>query len=60
MSDTPDDMLDEFGLDKEKWSLVSARKSTWQSGNGDWLEARRVSLAKSHPEAVALTINVKE
>jgi predicted phosphodiesterase len=39
------DILKEFELDPNSWRVVSVRKSRWQTYNGEWLEAARVSLA---------------
>ena len=39
------DILKEFELDPNSWRVVSVRKSRWQTYNGEWLEAARISLA---------------
>lgn len=38
------EILAEFDLDPNAWSVESLRKSRWQNHAGDWLEAYRVSL----------------
>lgn len=38
-------LLAEFDLDPKVWTITSARKSTWQSGDR-WLEARRCSFKR--------------
>ena len=38
-------LLAEFDLDPAVWTIVSARKSQWQSGD-KWLEARKVSFRR--------------
>jgi hypothetical protein len=40
------ELLAEFELDPAVWEITSARKSTWQSPSGQWLEARKVSFRK--------------
>ena len=42
-----EDILKEFELDPNSWAVTSLRKSRWQTYNGEWLEAVRVSLAPS-------------
>lgn len=37
-------LLKEFDLDPNHWSIVSLRKSRWQTHNGEWLEAFRATL----------------
>ena len=39
------DILTEFDLDPNSWSVTSYRKSRWQTYSGEWLEAYRLSLA---------------
>lgn len=43
---TPDaiEILSEFGLNPDEWRVTGVRKSKWQTYNGDWLEAYRVSV----------------
>lgn len=45
--ESPDvqEILKEFDLDVNFWTVTSVRKSRWQTFNGDWLEASRLSLA---------------
>jgi predicted phosphodiesterase len=38
------EMFKDFDLDPEVWTVISIRKSRWQTFNGDWLEAARVSV----------------
>jgi len=38
------DMFKDFDLDPEVWTVISIRKSRWQTFNGDWLEAARVNV----------------
>lgn len=38
------EILNEFDLDADAWSVESLRKSRWQNHAGDWLEAYRVTL----------------
>lgn len=38
------DLLVEFDLDPEAWSVTSLRKSRWQNHAGEWLEAFRATL----------------
>jgi len=38
------EILGEFDLDPNAWTVQSLRKSRWQNHAGDWLEAYRVSL----------------
>jgi hypothetical protein len=47
---SPDDMLAEFDLSPDDWTVVSGRRSAWQRPDGEWLEAKRVSIARAHPE----------
>jgi predicted phosphodiesterase len=45
------EMFKDFNLDPEVWTVISIRKSRWQTFNGDWLEAARVNVkpaSKSH------------
>lgn len=44
---TPDseDLLKEFDLDPDSWTVTSVRRSRWQKYDGEWLEAYRLSLA---------------
>jgi len=37
-------ILEDFDLDPSSWTVSSYRKSRWQSANGEWLEAYRLSL----------------
>ena len=39
------EVLEEFGLDPNAWSVTSLRRSRWQTYSGEWLESVRVSLA---------------
>lgn len=47
--DIPDaaSILNEFDLNPESWVVTGLRRSRWQSANGEWLEAFRVSLKPS-------------
>jgi predicted phosphodiesterase len=38
------ELLAEFNLDPESWSVTSLRRSRWQKYDGEWLEAYRVNL----------------
>jgi len=38
------EMFKDFDLDPEVWTVISIRKSRWQTFNGDWLEAARVNV----------------
>lgn len=38
------EILTEFDLDPDSWSVGSLRKSRWQNHAGEWLEAYRVTL----------------
>jgi predicted phosphodiesterase len=38
------ELLSEFNLDPESWSVTSLRRSRWQKYDGEWLEAYRVNL----------------
>jgi len=38
------EMFKDFNLDPEVWTVISIRKSRWQTFNGDWLEAARVNV----------------
>lgn len=39
------ELLKEFGLEPEHWTVLSLRRSRWQNHAGDWLEAARVSVS---------------
>jgi predicted phosphodiesterase len=39
-----EEMFKDFNLDPEVWTVISIRKSRWQTFNGDWLEAARVNV----------------
>lgn len=41
-------LLKEFDLDPNEWSVSSIRKSRWQNHAGDWLEAYRATLVPAH------------
>ncbi len=41
-------LLQEFELDPDAWSIVSLRKSRWQTHSGEWLEAFRATLKPFH------------
>ena len=45
---TPDEqeMFDQFGMDSQEWTILTLRRSSWQSATGDWLEAYRATFAK--------------
>lgn len=38
------EILKEFNLNPEHWSVSSVRRSRWQTYNGDWLEAARINI----------------
>ena len=52
IGDSPDiqEILKEFDLDGNYWTVTSVRKSRWQTYNGDWLEASRLSLSPKNEE----------
>ena len=37
-------ILTEFNLDPNSWTVTSVRKSQWQNHAGEWLEAQRISI----------------
>lgn len=37
-------ILKEFNLDPNSWTVTSVRKSQWQNHAGEWLEAQRISI----------------
>ena len=39
-----DEILVEFNLNPDDWKVTGVRKSKWQTFNGEWLEAYRVSV----------------
>lgn len=39
------ELLREFGLEPEHWTVLSLRRSRWQNHAGDWLEAARVNVS---------------
>lgn len=39
-----EEVLEEFKLNPDDWKVTGVRKSKWQTFNGDWLEAYRVSV----------------
>lgn len=39
-----EEILEEFKLNPDDWRVTGVRKSRWQTYNGDWLEAYRVSV----------------
>lgn len=45
---TPDerDIFRTFGMKAEEWTIDTLRRSTWQSFNGEWLEAYRAVFSK--------------
>ena len=53
--DLPDavEMYKEFNLDPKVWTVISIRKSRWQTFNGDWLEAARVNVKPADQAAGA-------
>lgn len=53
------ELLAEFELDPAVWEITAARKSTWQSPGGDWLEARRVSFKRRVAEGQVTTADVE-
>lgn len=38
------EILSEFDLNSDDWDICSARKSKWQSHDGSWLEAYRITI----------------
>jgi predicted phosphodiesterase len=38
-------ILTEFNLDPDSWTVTTVRKSQWQNHAGEWLEAQRISIA---------------
>lgn len=38
------ELLSEFGLSEDDWSVERVRQSRWQSASGEWLESKRLSL----------------
>lgn len=54
------DVLKEFDLDPEQWTVTSLRRSRWQTFNGEWLEAARVSLAPTHQIHAANTEDLEK
>ena len=38
-------ILTEFNLDPNSWTVTTVRKSQWQNHAGEWLEAQRISIA---------------
>jgi predicted phosphodiesterase len=42
------ELLKEFDLDPNDWTITSIRKSRWQNHKGDWLEAFRASLVPTN------------
>jgi len=47
------EILEDFDLDPSSWNITSYRKSRWQSANGEWLEAYRLSIVPSKHTASA-------
>jgi len=41
-------ILEDFDLDPASWIVSSYRKSRWQSANGEWLEAYRLSIVPAN------------
>lgn len=41
------EILEEFDLNTDDWRVTGIRKSKWQTYNGEWLEAYRVSVVPS-------------
>lgn len=52
-------LLAEFKLDPAVWEIVSARKSTWQSGD-KWLEAHKVSFRKRAAAEAISEVDIDE
>lgn len=50
------DILKEFDLDPNAWTVTSLRRSRWQKFDGEWLEAARINLAPS--QEIAKTNNI--
>ena len=38
------DILNEFDLDPDQWTVTGVRRSRWQKYDGDWLEAYRLTV----------------
>lgn len=38
------EILEDFGVDPNNWTIDRVSMSRWQSATGEWLEARRISL----------------
>lgn len=58
--DTPEarELLSEFDLDPDQWTIKAIRKSRWQNASGEWLEAYRASIVPS--ARVAADFDMKE
>lgn len=54
------EVLKEFDLSPEEWTVTSLRRSRWQTFNGDWLEAARVSLAPTRAVEAANTEDLEK
>lgn len=50
------EILKEFDLDPNAWTVTSLRRSRWQKFDGEWLEAARINLAPS--QEIAKTNNI--
>ena len=47
------ELLKEFDLDPDYWSVTSVRKSRWQKYDGEWLEAFRATLVPLSAETAS-------
>jgi predicted phosphodiesterase len=52
------ELLSEFDLDPDQWTIKSVRKSRWQNASGDWLEAYRASIVPA--QAVSSDFDVDD
>jgi predicted phosphodiesterase len=41
------DILEEFGMNPNDWSVTSVRRGKWQTYHGEWLESLRVNIVPS-------------
>jgi len=41
------DILEEFGMNPNDWSVTSVRRGKWQTYHGEWLESLRVNIIPS-------------
>ena len=55
-----ENILREFDLDPLSWSVTSVRKSRWQTYNGEWLEAARISIQPAATIAAAERLDAEK